>query len=315
MASEHCTIRQTALPSLSDHKVIRERFSVKRGCEREGFIVAKFPTTFINRFLSDTTMFYQRTGMPEEEEIVLCKVTKILPSSVFVDLLEYPHKSGLVHISEVSPGRIRNLREFVSEGRQIVCKVLRLDLERGHIDLSLRRVNSTQRVEKLEEIKQELKAEGLISNLAKKLKLPAEQLYKTVAQPVFKDYSHLYLCFRDIAAGKITLKELGVKKESAQEIEEAVIEKFRPKKITIKGEIRLKTYHSNGLQKVKEVLASVKNISETIALSYLGAGRYKLIIEDYDYKPAEQTFRRIQETVEPFSDKISEAAVERDKHE
>ena len=40
MASEHCTIRQTALPSLSDHKVIRERFSVKRGCEREGFIVA-----------------------------------------------------------------------------------------------------------------------------------------------------------------------------------------------------------------------------------------------------------------------------------
>ncbi|KKS18194.1 MAG: hypothetical protein UU74_C0010G0001, partial [Candidatus Woesebacteria bacterium GW2011_GWA1_41_7] len=44
------------------------------------------------------------------------------------------------------------------------------------------------------------------------------------------------------------LKELGVKKESAQEIEEAVIEKFRPKKITIKGEIRLKTYHSNGLQ-------------------------------------------------------------------
>ena len=41
MASEHCTIRQTALPSLSDHKVIRERFSVKRGCEREGFILAR----------------------------------------------------------------------------------------------------------------------------------------------------------------------------------------------------------------------------------------------------------------------------------
>jgi len=259
-------------------------------------------------------MLYAIEGYPEEDEIVLCKVTKIFPNSVFVELLEY-HKPGMVHISEVSPGRIRNLRDFVSVDRQIICKILSVNKEKGYIDLSLRRVNSNQRKEKLDEIKSELKADNLITNIARKLKRPVDGLYKEITASVFKEYSHLYLCFRDIAAGKITLKELGVKKESAQEIEEAVIEKFRPKKITIKGEIRLKTYHSNGLQKVKEVLASVKNISETIALSYLGAGRYKLIIEDYDYKPAEQTFRRIQETVEPFSDKISEAAVERDKHE
>ena len=57
MASEHCTIRQTALPSLSDHKVIRERFSVKRGCEREGFILAEkeilfFPVFNLEQFIS-----------------------------------------------------------------------------------------------------------------------------------------------------------------------------------------------------------------------------------------------------------------------
>jgi len=51
-------------------------------------------------------MLYQRKGIPEENEIVLCKVTKIYPNSVFVDLLEYA-KPGMVHISEVSPGRIR----------------------------------------------------------------------------------------------------------------------------------------------------------------------------------------------------------------
>src|SRR3989338_415982 len=254
MASEHCPIRQTALPSLSDYKVIRERFSVKRGCEREGFIVAKFPTTFINRFLSDTTMFYQRTGMPEEEEIVLCKVTKILPSSVFVDLLEYPHKSGLVHISEVSPGRIRNLREFVSEGRQIVCKVLRLDLERGHIDLSLRRVNSTQRVEKLEDIKQEQKAETLVKNIATKLKRPVAELYAALAPKILREYPYIYLCFKDIVAGKADLEKSGVEQGLAQEFTTAILDKFKPPKIEVKGEIRLQTYSPEGVEKIKATL-------------------------------------------------------------
>src|SRR3989344_4995148 len=180
-------------------------------------------------------MFYKIEGYPEEDEIVLCKVTKLFPNSVFVELLEY-RKPGMVHISEVSPGRIRNLRDFVSIDRQIVCKILSVDKEKGYIDLSLRRVNSNQRREKLDEIKSELKAENLITNMAKKLKRPVEDLYKEIVTSVFKEYSHLYLCFKDVAAGNITLAELGVKKDLAKEIEEAVIEKFRPKKIFIKGE-------------------------------------------------------------------------------
>src|SRR3989338_7299732 len=115
-------------------------------------------------------MLHKKKGIPEEEEIVLCKVTKIFPNAVFVELLEYGEQ-GIVHISEVSPGRIRNLRDFVSVDRQIVCKVLRVDKINRHLDLSLRRVNSTQRMQKLDEIKQELKAEALIKNLSQKLNL------------------------------------------------------------------------------------------------------------------------------------------------
>ena len=152
-------------------------------------------------------MLYKLKGFPEQDEIVLCKVTKIFPNSVFVDLLEYG-KQGMVHISEVSPGRIRNLRDFVSENRQIICKVLSVNEEREHIDLSLRRVNSSQRKEKLEEVKQELKAENLIQMLSKKLGQPIEKIYQKVAEKVLKDYSYLYLCFRDVAAEEASLEEL-----------------------------------------------------------------------------------------------------------
>ena len=259
-------------------------------------------------------MFYKRQGLPEEDEIVLCKVTQILPNSVFVEIVEY-EKQGMVHISEIAPGRIRNLREYVSDGREIVCKVLRINHERGHIDLSLRRVNSTQREEKLEEIKQEIKAETLIKNIAKKLKKPAHELYTEVTSKVFKEYSHLYLCFKDIVAGEVNLEKLGLEKSLAQEISTAVLDKFKPQKIELKGEIRLQTYASAGVDKIKSTLQAIEKISSSLKITYLGAGRYKLILEDLDYKPAEKKITLVQQLLEQFNDKLSTASFEREKAE
>ncbi|PIN76680.1 hypothetical protein COV17_01505 [Candidatus Woesearchaeota archaeon CG10_big_fil_rev_8_21_14_0_10_36_11] len=259
-------------------------------------------------------MFYKRHGLPEEEEIVLCKVTKIYPNSVFVDMIEY-NDSGMVHISEVSPGRIRNLRDYVSVGRQIVCKVLRIDTQKGHIDLSLRRVNSTQRREKLDEIRQEMKAEQLVKNLAKKLNKNVGDIYKEITKEVFVHYSHLYLCFKDIVEGTFDISTLNLNKELAQEIHSAVIDKFKPKQITIKGEVRLRTYSSEGIDKIKTVLHAIGKVSPTLSLFYLGAGRYKLVIEDFDYKPAEATLKKVVAILQKFNDKISSAEFEREKSE
>ena len=68
-------------------------------------------------------MFYKKQGIPEENEIVICTVKKILPHGVFVSIDEYKDKEGLIHISEISPGRVRNIRDFVEEGKKIVCKI------------------------------------------------------------------------------------------------------------------------------------------------------------------------------------------------
>ena len=259
-------------------------------------------------------MLYKRKGLPEVDEIVLCKVTKIFPNSVFVDLLEF-NDSGMVHISEVSPGRIRNLRDYVSVGRQIVCKVLKIDRDRGHIDLSLRRVNTHQRREKLDEIKQELKAESLVQNLSKKLNLPKVKLYQQITEKIFKEYSHLYLCFWDVVSGEVNLEKMGLEKKLAQELQQAILDKFKPEKIFIQGTIHLKTYASNGLEKIKESLKSIEDISKTISVSYLGAGKYKLIIEDTDYGPAEETLEEIEDFLEEFNDKISTASFAREKND
>ncbi len=259
-------------------------------------------------------MLYRRTGFPEIDEIVLCKVTTIFPNSVFVDLLEY-QRQGMVHISEIAPGRIRNLREYVSEGRQIICKVLRIDREKGHIDLSLRRVNSVQRGEKLEEVKQELKAETVTRNLGKKLNQPVEAIYGELTKKLFPEYSHLYLAFQDVVAGELDLLKKGVDKTIAEEITAAVIEKFKPKSITIKGSISLQTYARDGVGKIKATLQKIEQVSPTLKVTYTGGGKFQLVIEDFDYKPAEKTMSTIEAILGEFRDKLSTATLEREKSE
>ncbi|HLC97362.1 MAG TPA: S1 RNA-binding domain-containing protein [Candidatus Nanoarchaeia archaeon] len=260
-------------------------------------------------------MLYSQKGFPEQDEILLCKVTKMFPNSVFVDLLEYENKQGMIHISEIAPGRIRNLREYVAPDRQIVCKVLRIDREKGHIDLSLRRVNSSERRGKLDEIKQELKAEQLLKNLAKKFGKPVEELYKKLQESILQEYAYLHPCFKEVATGGADLEKLGVEKKLAQELTAAILEKFKPPKVLLQGEITLHSYASDGVERVKTLLTDIEKSSPTIGIFYLGGGRFKLTIEDVDYKAAEKMLARVQERLEKFNDKSSTAVFEREKKE
>ena len=58
-------------------------------------------------------MFYKKNGLPNPNDFVICTVKNILHHSVFVNLDEYNNLEGLVHISEIAPGRIRNIRDFL----------------------------------------------------------------------------------------------------------------------------------------------------------------------------------------------------------
>lgn len=242
-------------------------------------------------------MFLRREGYPEEGELVFCTVTKIQYHAVTVTLDEYYGKQGLIHISEVSPGRIRNIRDFVEEGKKVVCKVIRVDPERGHIDLSLRRVNDSQRRNKTEAIKQEQKAEKIINIIAEKLKKNPENFYNEIAPVILKHYTYMYEAFEDIVENNASLEKLGIPKDVAKQIEAVVKEKIAPKKVDIVTIVSIKSYAENGLEIVKKAFEKAKTIEPNIMTNYLGGGSYRIQITAKDYKKAEQILKQVEEAM------------------
>ena len=239
---------------------------------------------------------FRRQGFPEEGELVLCTVTKVQFHSVFVNIDEYD-KQGMIHISEVSPGRIRNIRDYVKEGKVIVCKILRINRERGHIDLSLRRVSDNQRRNKVDEIKQEQKSEKIIEGVAFRLKKDFKALYKEIAEKVFKQYDMINVAFREVVEEDLKLESLGIDKKIANELEILIRERIKPKVVEIGGSIVIETYDSDGISVIKEAITKAST-QENVTIKYLGAGKYSVTVTDNDYKDAEKCLKKSLDSAE-----------------
>jgi|TARA_Y100000310_G_C20651636_1_gene799750 translation initiation factor 2 subunit 1 len=240
-------------------------------------------------------MLLQKKGFPEEDELVMCTVTKVQFHSVFANLDEYG-KSGMIHISEVSPGRIRNIRDFVKEGKKVVCKVLRINQERGHIDLSLRRVTETQKRKKIDGIKQEQKAEKILEFIAKDLNLDVRKLFEEINNNVTQKYSSLYEFFQQVVADSNAIKDAGIDAKTEKKLEEVVKSRIKEVSVEIEGKLKLASFASNGVDVVKEALKRAGEVGkEKISIKYLGAGFYNFLISAKDYKEAEKILKEATE--------------------
>ena len=154
-------------------------------------------------------MLFKKEGFPEEGELVLCTATNIQSYSVFVSLDEYKSKTGMIHLSEVATGRIKNIRDHVKESKIVVCKVLRVNMERGHIDLSLRRVAAHQQRLKLEQIKQEQKTNKLIEQIAREIKQKPEEIYVLLNEKLLPHYDTVFSAFMDVVFRRSFIGKIG----------------------------------------------------------------------------------------------------------
>ena len=76
-------------------------------------------------------------------DIVVAKVTGIQPYGAFVSLDE--DTTGLIHISEISDGFVRDVHQFVRVGEEVRVKVIDIDEQHHQVRLSLKAVNSNRR--------------------------------------------------------------------------------------------------------------------------------------------------------------------------
>ncbi|MBW2971924.1 S1 RNA-binding domain-containing protein [Candidatus Woesearchaeota archaeon] len=243
-------------------------------------------------------MVKKNKGLPAESDLVLCTVTKVYPHSVFANIDDYENKQGMIHISEIAPGRIRNINDYVRVGKKVICKVLKIDMERGHIDLSLRRVSEGQKREKAEQIKREQKAEKIVEFVAEKLKMDKNKLYDELVTKASAEYESLHDLFEEFISDENVLKSLKLPKNEYDALAEVIRQRIKPPEVEIEGEIKLKSYAPDGVAVVKSILEKASKLDEAIIIRYKGGGAYSMNIVHSNYKDAEKVMENAAQSIE-----------------
>jgi len=235
--------------------------------------------------------------MPEQGEIVLATVTKVMDHGAYVTLDEYGDIQGFLHISEIAPGWIRSVSRFVRDGEKKVLLVKKVNSQRGDIDLSLKQVSKDQKKQKLKEVKKFEKGKTILQNVKEKAKLTDDEVEK-LEDSIYSKFDSVYDAFIEIGRNGIeSVKELKLAKKTASVIEE-ICSKIKLPSVEIRGIMEITSEKSDGVEIIKKVLLEVLKKDPTIDITYLGAPKYRLSVTSEDFKSAEKSLKPIIEEIQ-----------------
>ena len=235
--------------------------------------------------------------MPEQGEIVLATVTKIMDHGAYVTLDEYSDIQGFLHISEIAPGWIRSVNKFVKEGEKKVLLVKKVNLERGDIDLSLKQVSNDQKKQKLKEVKKFEKGKTLLQNVQERANLSDDEIEK-LEESIYSKFDSVYDAFIEIGRKGIdSVKELKLNKKTAAAVEE-ICSKIKLPSVEIRGIMEITNSKSDGVEIIKKTLLDAIKKDSAIDITYLGAPKYRLSIRAEDFKTAEKCLEPIIQDVQ-----------------
>ena len=206
--------------------------------------------------------FYE-SKYPEIESLVMVNVRTIADMGAYVSLLEYNNIEGLILLSELSRRRIRSINKLIRVGRNEVAMVLRVDKEKGYIDLSKRRV-SPEDVAACEDKFNKAKAvHGVLRHLAERRKFYLEDLYERIAWPLYRKYGHAYDAFKIALAeeqggsGSDTddpFASLDVPADVIDELKLYIRRRLAPQPIKIRADVEVSCFTYDGIDAIRDAL-------------------------------------------------------------
>ncbi len=217
----------------------------------------------------------------EEGDLVLCKVGKVTNTITFVTMPD--GSEGTIISSEIAPGRIKLMRQYVVPNKQIVCKILKI--EGDHIHLSLRRVNSKEKKEVMQTFKQSQAIDVAFKQILKDEEEP-------IKEKILKDFENLSEFIKSVQDDESLISKY-IPEDKQNAITQ--VAKKREKSQELTQNIKIKCIENDGMARVKKIfLLDNKDIS----ITYISAGNFKLKLTVKDFKQGKKEMTEILEELE-----------------
>uniref|UniRef100_A0A8C4QYP0 Eukaryotic translation initiation factor 2 subunit 1 n=1 Tax=Eptatretus burgeri TaxID=7764 RepID=A0A8C4QYP0_EPTBU len=205
--------------------------------------------------------FYQHK-FPEVEDVVMVNVRSIAEMGAYVSLLEYNNIEGMILLSELSRRRIRSINKLIRIGRNECVVVIRVDKEKGYIDLSKRRVSQEEAMKCEDKFTKAKTVYSILRHVAEVLEYSKdeqlESLYKRTAWIFDEKYRRpgygAYDAFKLAVTDPSVLEDLELSEEEKEVLLENIHRRLTPQAVKIRADIEVACYGYDGIDAVKDAL-------------------------------------------------------------
>lgn len=193
---------------------------------------------------------------PEVDDLVVVEVKSIEEMGAYVALKEYNDIEGMILLSELSRRRIRSINKIIRVGRLEVVVVLRVDKEKGYIDLSKRRV-SEEDIAKCEEKYNKSKAvHSIMRHVAESTHQNLEDIYVQFGWPLYKRFGHAFDAFKmALTEPEKVFADLNLSEEMKDSLIKNIKRRLTPQPVKVRADVEVTCFQYEGIDAIKQALA------------------------------------------------------------
>lgn len=236
-------------------------------------------------------MVNQEGTTPEEGELVVATIKTVKQNGAYVDLDEYEGIEGFIFIGEIASGWVKNIRGFVREGQRVICKVMRTRRDGTSLELSLKSVSEERRRDRLQEWKNEQRAQQLLKVLGEKVGWSDDDVAEQSLE-LIEAFGGLYAAFEEAAMQEGALENAGFEGEWLPSFIEIAVENIIPPFVEVRGTLTLSINVNDGVSIIRSALEAAESLSNEeeeidVKCFYDGAPSYRIELKAPDFKVAE----------------------------
>jgi len=212
----------------------------------------------------------------------------------------------MILLSELSRRRVRSINKLIRIGRNEVVVVLRVDKDKGYIDLSKRRV-SPEDIKKCEEKFNKSKTvHSIMKHVAEVHHKRLEDLYKQFGWPLYKKFGHAFDAF------KLALQEpdkvfegLDIDPQIKSTLLENIQRRLTPKAVKVRADIEVTCFSYEGIDSIKAALKAGQSAGteeEPLSIKLVAPPLYVMTLTCLD---KDKGIQLLEKSIQLIRDKIT----------
>ncbi|TGZ69151.1 hypothetical protein CRM22_003883 [Opisthorchis felineus] len=250
--------------------------------------------------------FYENL-YPEKDDVVVVNITSIQTMGSYVELLEYKNIGGMILHSELSRRRIRSINKLVRVGRTTVVMVIRVDSEKGYIDLSKRRVSSEEVAKCQEKFAKAKAVNQILRHTAEKLGYETDEQLEELCKKTAWYFDNKmgkraasYDVFKRVVNTPSILDECDVDEHTREVLISNIRHRLMPQAMKIRADFEVSCFTFEGIDAVRRALrAGLELNSEElpIRINLIAPPLYVLTAQTMEWADGLEHLNKILETI------------------